>query len=108
LIELQTLGFNLINQAAVKTILDDIRTQWKNAGGDKESNNNQALAKIAKDVFLDRLPVTDEQVKMAFTKYIKPDASDKRKAWLQGLVAIGNFALKGFGVPITIPPDLVN
>lgn len=106
--DLQTLGFNLINQAAVKTILDDIRTQWKNGGGDKDSNNNQALAKIAKDVFLERLPVTDDQVKAAFNKYIKSEATEKRKAWLQGLIAIGNFALKGFGVPIQIPLDLGN
>lgn len=107
-IGLQTLGFNLINQAAVKTILDDIRTQWKNSGGDKDPNNKQALAKIAKDVFLDRLPATDDQVKAAFEKYVKPESTEKRKAWLQGLVAIGNFALKGFGVPIQIPTDLLN
>lgn len=105
---LQTLGFNLINQAAVKTILDEIRVQWKNNGGDKDANNTQAMTRIAKDVFLDRLPATDEQVKAAFNKYVKTDAADKRKAWLQGLIAIGNFALKGFGVPIQIPLELGN
>jgi hypothetical protein len=107
--QLQTLGFNLINQAAIKKILDDVRTQWKAGGGNNKPNNNKARASIAKDVFLERLSPTDDQVNDAFEKYInQEDASDKRKKYLQFLIGIGNFALKGFGVPIQIPIDLAN
>jgi hypothetical protein len=97
-----SIGFDLLNQGAVKKILDEIRTNWK-------SNKNEAAAiqRIATEVL--KVEVTNEKVKETFDQYVKAtDGSDKRKQFLQFLTGVGNFALKGFGIPIQIPTDLVN
>jgi hypothetical protein len=97
-------GFDLINQAAIKKVLDEIREVWK-----RDHNDTQALTNISKEVFVSKLPATDDQVKETFDKYVKqPDNSEKRKKFFQFLLGVGNFALKGFGIPIQIPADLTN
>jgi hypothetical protein len=96
---LDTIGFDLLNQRALKTLLDDIRAAWKQNG-----NDNLAKQKIS-DVL--KVELTNDKVNETFEKFVKPaDSSDKRKKFFQFLTSVGNFALKGFGIPITIPTDL--
>lgn len=95
-------GFDLLNQGAVKKILDEVRTNWK-------ANRNDAAAKqrIAAEVL--KVEATNEKVNETFDQYVKAgDDIDKRKQFLRFLTGVGNFALKGFGIPIQIPTDLVN
>jgi hypothetical protein len=95
-------GFDLMNQAAIKPLLDDISVQWK-------ANRNDSIAKqkIATEVL--KVDVANEQVEETFNKYIKENVgSAKRQRYLQFLVGVGNFALKGFGIPIQIPTSLAN
>jgi hypothetical protein len=94
-------GFDLINQGAIKSKLDEIRARWKT-----NNNKDAAVREIAQVLNVD---ATNEKAVETFDKYVKEsDSSEKRKKFFQFLVGVGNFALKGFGIPITIPTNIAN
>ena len=95
-----SIGFDLLNQGAIKAVLDEIRTNWK-----ANRQDNVAIQRIATEVL--KVEATNDKVRETFDKYVKePDTSDKRKKFFDFLIGVGNFALKGFGIPITIPANL--
>ncbi len=96
--EIWSADFDILNQAAVKIILDDIRTELKS----NRIDETRAKARISREV-LSGVNVDDPSVKDTYEKYVSSGNDANRKKWWNALIKVGNFALTGYGIPLKIP-----
>lgn len=88
-------GFDLLNQSAVQKVFEDIRIRWK---------NNQISENTAKQEIANNIPEADSAKVEEVWKNVKKESGDaSKKKYFNFFKAVGNFALKGFGIPIQIP-----
>ena len=87
--------FDFLNQTAIQKIFEDIRVRWK--------NNSITEAAAKQEVASNLQNVESTKVEEVWKNIKKENTDASKKKYFDFFKAVGNIALKGFGLPIQIP-----